>query len=292
LAKDTIVDSLFFPKAIFAAARIEREQLNDTVHSDSLFKLLIARFPGTDYSRRAQEELRVSAITKTRKEQSEEAFREAEKIYFFDNDPKAAVQAYYNVYKKYPDLAIGPKSLYAAAWITDNELQKKKIAKSLYEKICERYPQSGYCKNEAQPRIKVVLDTLEALRKANKDGGASILDPKPADSAKQAAGRQGASDSAKSVAAPIPKLDSASGTGKKIVPPPVDSMHKSAVDSTNTGARPTPAPAPLQRADSPAVQRGTQGPNASPQPMPVLVDTGAMRAGKEKYRQADTAAKR
>lgn len=281
LTKDTIVDSLFFPKAIFAAARIEREQLNDTAHSDSLFKLLIARFPGTDYSRRAQEELRVSAITKTRKEQSAEAFREAEKIYFFDNDPKAAVQAYYNVYKKYPDLAIGPKSLYAAAWITDNELQKKKIAKSLYEKICERYPQSGYCKNEAQPRIKVVLDTLEALRKANRDGGASILDPKPADSAKQAAGGQGVSDSAKSVAGSIPKLDSTSGTGKTVLPP-VDSIHKAVGDSTNSGARPTPAPAPLQRADSPAVQRGMQG------PIPV-VDTAAMRAGKEKYRQADTA---
>lgn len=264
LTKDSIVDSLYFPKAIFAAALIEREQLDDTAHADSLFKLLVARFPGTDYSRRAQEELRVTAITKTRKEQSEDAFKDAEKIYFFDNDAKAAVQAYYGVYKKYPDLDAGPKSLYAAAWITDNELQKKKIAKSLYEKICERYPQSGYCKNEAQPRIKVVLDTLEALRRANKGGAASLLEPKSAvDSVKQ--GVQGTTDSTSAdrqhVSDSVPQLDSASGNGRRMVPP-VDTAPNSPTDSATSVSRPATAPVP-----------GLDG---------------SMEAGRGKYRQVDT----
>jgi outer membrane protein assembly factor BamD (BamD/ComL family) len=297
LTKDTLVDSLFFPKAIFAAAHIEREQLNDTVHSDSLFKLLIARFPGTDYSRRAQEEMRLPSVTRTRKDLAAEAFKDAEKVYFFDNDTKAAVKAYYNVYKKYPDLDVGPKSLYAAAWITDNELQKKKIAKSLYEKICERYPQSGYCKNEAQPRIKVVLDTLEALRRQNKDSDAVFPAPKTADSVKQASIRPGVADStatgsriadsAKSIAGPQPKLDSVSVHGR-MVALPVDTAHKFMVDTEKRGARPIPAPVSLQRVDSPTVQRGTPGSNTSPQPIPVLLDSSAMRAGKEKYRQVDT----
>ena len=279
LTKDTLVDSLFFPKAIFAAALIEREQLNDTVHSDSLFKLLIARFPGTDYSRRAQEEMRLPSVTRTRKDLAAEAFRDAEKVYFFDNDTKAAVKAYYNVYKKYPDLDVGPKSLYAAAWITDNELQKKKIAKSLYEKICERYPKSGYCKNEAQPRIKVVLDTLEALRRQNRDSEAVFPDPtKTADSVKRASirpgvadstatGRLGISDSAKPVGGPLPKSDSASVHGRMVVPT-ADTAHKSRVDSARSGTIPEPV-LPLRRSDSSGLQRGNQSTALSPVPAPT-----------------------
>jgi TolA-binding protein len=309
LTRDSVIDSTFFPKALFAAGRIEREQLNDTARSDSLYRLVIARFPGTAYSRRAQEELRLSTVAKTRKEESIEAFRDAEKIYFFDNDPKAAVQAYYNVYKKYPDMDIGPKSLYAAAWITDNELQKKKIAKSLYEKICERYPESGYCKNEAKPRIKVVLDTLEALRRENKDGGASLFEPKKPDSTlprtDSLSGGVVRADSTRSmrdtvnglppgtsvsVPPPAPGIDSMryyrGGRGV----PPDDMARKSPADSSKPGAQPSVS-APLQSADSSAAQRGIQTSSASPPPIPVLVDTAAMRAGKGKYHQPDTVIK-
>jgi hypothetical protein len=241
LTLDTVVDSSVFPKAFFAAARIEREHLKDTVRSDSLFKILIERFPGTDYSRSAQEILRMPVVVKTRREQSLEAFKEAEKVFFFENDPKTAVQAYYNVYKKYPDLAVGPKSLYAAAWITDNVLQKKKVAKSLYEKICDRYPQSIYCKSEAQPRIKVVLDTLEALRRLNKSGDAALFEPKAADSVKRATGKPIGADSIASAKGSMP--DSAKPMNQPKVPlPGPDSLARSQQGPAMPYKQPTPAP--------------------------------------------------
>jgi tetratricopeptide (TPR) repeat protein len=254
LTGDSLVDSLFFPKAMLAAAQIRCEQLKDTVRGDSLYRLLVARFPGTGYARRAQEKLRspAAAVTRTRGEQSMDAFLEAERVYFSENDTKAAVQAYYNVYKKYPDLDVGPKSLYAAAWITDNELRKKKVAKSLYEKICERYPKSVYCQNEAQPRIKVVRDTLEALRRENKGGESALLEPKPVDSAKQPQGTPGSADSA-ATAAPLP-ADSA-GPG-----------NMPGTDSAGTPAS-TQSPAPLP-GNSPAQQ-----PPEKPEVRPTVQDS-------------------
>jgi tetratricopeptide (TPR) repeat protein len=156
------------PKAFYAAAFIARRDFMDTVRSDSLYTLLAARFPESDYSRRAQEEMKIVPVTATRQERAAEAFRSAEKKYLFESDTKNAVQAFYNVYREYPDLDIAAKSLFTAAWFTDNELEKKKVAKSLYEKICDRYPASIYCTKEAQPRLKAVRDTLEVLHRERK----------------------------------------------------------------------------------------------------------------------------
>ncbi|MGA2506832.1 MAG: tetratricopeptide repeat protein [Chitinispirillaceae bacterium] len=169
IVNDTAVDtSGAVPKAFFAAAFIVRKDFKDTVRSDSLYKLLIAGFPGTDYARRAQEEMKTVLVTPTRKELAAEAFRSAEKKYLIDGDTRGAIQAFYDVYREYPNLDIASKSLFVAAWLTDNELEKKKVAKSLYEKICDRYPASMYCTKEAQPRLKAVRDTLEALRQERK----------------------------------------------------------------------------------------------------------------------------
>jgi tetratricopeptide (TPR) repeat protein len=161
MARDTAV-----PKALFAAAFIARRDFRDTLRSDSLCRLLIERFPGSDFIGSIREEMKsLTAPMKTRRELAAEAFRTAEKGYCAGGDNKSAVQAFYNIYREYTDLAIASKSLFVAAWLTDNELQKKKVAKALYEKICDRYPGSIYCTKEAQPRLKAVLDTLESLRR-------------------------------------------------------------------------------------------------------------------------------
>jgi TolA-binding protein len=170
LAADSARDSLFTPKSLCAAAAIARKEFKDTLLSDSLYRRLVAEYPGSDYIDQAKREMQSAHSLKTRKEQAEMSFRDAEKKWLYENDVKGAVQAFFNTYKEYTDLEIAPKSLFVAAWLTDNELQKKKTAKSLYEKICDRFPKSLYCINEAQPRLKTVIDTLEALRRMRKEG--------------------------------------------------------------------------------------------------------------------------
>jgi len=163
-AADSSADSIHRPKAICAAAYIEKYSLKDTVRADSLFALVLARYPEDENARRVLTELKdvPDSVVTTRKGRAFSAFRAAEKKYLNEGDIKGAVQAFFNIYKEYSDLEIAPKSLYVAAWLTDNDLRMKKTAKTLYEKICERYPKSIYCTAEAKPRIQIALDTMKA----------------------------------------------------------------------------------------------------------------------------------
>jgi tetratricopeptide (TPR) repeat protein len=239
-APDTCVS-----RALFAAGYIARKDFGDTARSDSLYRLLGERFPGSDYIAGIRGESSGFASLKTRRELAAEAFRNAEKQYCAGVDVRAAVQAYYQVYREYPDLDIAEKSLFAAAWITDNELQKKKVAKSLYEKICERYPKSLYCTNEAKPKLKTVIDTLEALRREREGTAGTAVQGRPAaaqdsgaivDSLKAAAAK---GDSAAGQPAPAdsamldnPKMDPRARmmmeppSRRNDAPPPQDSLYK------------------------------------------------------------------
>lgn len=170
IAGDSARDSIYTPKSLCAAASLARREFKDTLFSDSLYRKLIAEFPGSDFIGQAQKEMRSGGAIKTRRELAEESFLAAETAWIRGNDVKGAVQKFYATYKEYIDLEIAPKSLFVAAWLTDNELQKKKTAKSLYEKICDRFPTSLYCTKESQPRLKAVIDTLEALRRLQREG--------------------------------------------------------------------------------------------------------------------------
>ncbi len=163
-AADSSADSLHRPRALCAAAYIAKNSLKDTVRADSLFSLVLSQYPEDENARRVMKELKdvPDSVATTRKGRAAAAFREAEKMYVDDSNIKGAVQAFFNIYKEYSDLEIAPKSLFVAAWLTDTELRKKKAAKALYEKICDRYPTSIYCTREAKPKIQTALDTLKA----------------------------------------------------------------------------------------------------------------------------------
>jgi hypothetical protein len=163
LCNDSTIGAEIKPKSLCAAAFIARDDLKDTVRADSLFKYIIITFPATNFAKISQEQLHVPVTIKTRADSAQNAYVKAENLFFNEDKTTDAIKAYFGVYKNYPELPIAPKSLFLAAWLSDEYLQKNKTAKKLYEKICEKYPKSIYCINEAQPRLKIVTDTLKAL---------------------------------------------------------------------------------------------------------------------------------
>jgi tetratricopeptide (TPR) repeat protein len=171
------------PKALYSAAWIARYALADSAKADSLFKLLIVRYPANIYAQKAQAARGETITVFTRQDSARDAFDAAEKLFYADNRPDSAAQAYVEVYKKYPDSDFGPKSLYAAAWINDNVLDKNRTAKILYEMLCDSFPSSSYCQNEARPRLKVVTDSLAAMRVRRKPGAQAAGAPLPAQKA-------------------------------------------------------------------------------------------------------------
>jgi TolA-binding protein len=177
LSADTAVDSTYRPRSLLAAAFVARHDLGKEAGSDSLFNIIISEYGGTEYARRAQIELDVEVTAVTRREMAERDYRAAETQ--MESDPVGAVKAFYGVYQQYSDMDIAPKSLYAAAWYTDNALHKNGAAMTLYEELCDKYPESTYCKTAAAPRVALARDSIEVRKRrraASGDGGAVELD--------------------------------------------------------------------------------------------------------------------
>ncbi|MBN1575340.1 MAG: tetratricopeptide repeat protein [Chitinispirillaceae bacterium] len=169
ISRDTTLDTGLIPKALCQAALIARDQLHDTLQGDSIFRLIIKRYPATEYAKTGQHELALPLTIKTRKDSAMEAYRHAEKLFYQENDVKGAIRAFFELSKNFPELPVSAKSLFAAAWFSDNVLLKKQTAKTLYEKICDKYPETVYCTDQAKPRIKIVVDTLEKLDRLRKE---------------------------------------------------------------------------------------------------------------------------
>jgi hypothetical protein len=152
-----------------------------------LFRVVLKDYEGTAYARRAQIELDVEVTVVLRRELAEREFRAAEAL--TEADMVEAVKAFYNVYKIYYELDVAPKSLHAAAWYTDNSLHKNRAAMTLYEELCEKYPESKECKTSAEPRLAVARDSIAVRKKRREErakaaaaDSAVVKEPIPADS--------------------------------------------------------------------------------------------------------------
>lgn len=165
---DSTINRELAAKALSSAAFITKDELRDSVKADSLFRIILDKYPVSIYAKIAQKELNLPLTVLTRPDSAYIAFKEAEELFYDKNDVKGAIQSFYALAKKYSELDIAPKALYAAAWYSDNVLQKKSTAKTLYEKICELYRTSVYCSTSADIKIKTLRDTLAILNEAKK----------------------------------------------------------------------------------------------------------------------------
>jgi TolA-binding protein len=194
LARDSVTDTAIIPKALCQAALIARDDLHDTVTCDSIFTSIIARYPASEYAKTGQEALRMKVTIKTRQDSASEAYRDAEHRLYQKNDVKGAIRSFFEVSKQYPELPIAAKSLYAAAWFSDNVLYKNVTAKKLYEKICEKYPETIYCTEQAKPRMKIVADTLAKLDQLRRENEKHIQNQKKVPVAKDTITQKPGSD--------------------------------------------------------------------------------------------------
>ncbi|GBU20937.1 hypothetical protein R80B4_00824 [Fibrobacteres bacterium R8-0-B4] len=172
LAADTAADSTYRPRSLLAAAFTARDGLKNEALADSLLRVVAAEYGSTEYARRAQIELDVEVTVVTRRETAERDFRAAETM--TESNMVEAVKAFYGVYQQYPDLGIAPKSLYAAAWYTDNALHKNRAAMTLYEELCAKYPESDYCKTAAAPRLAVARDSINVRKRRRTAAGGGL----------------------------------------------------------------------------------------------------------------------
>ncbi|MBN1980013.1 MAG: tetratricopeptide repeat protein [Chitinivibrionales bacterium] len=169
IASDRTADSASVMKSLYAQAWIHRFIKRDTLTSDSLYRKIIQRYPSSLVAQKSQRDIGQVVTVETRQDSAKRAFIEAERLYFEEHDPVAAVNAYYRVSKKYRDIAdVAAESIYAAAWICDVVLSKNQKAFELYKMLCDSFPTSALCVNAAILKVKVVEDTLKIINNLEK----------------------------------------------------------------------------------------------------------------------------
>ncbi len=162
---DSLADSITVMKAFYGLAWISMNMKKDTVTADSIFSMIIEKYPATVAAKKAQEALGMKVTIETREDSALADYAEAEILWMEKGKEIKAVNSFYKLAKRYSDLEdIASSALYSAGWICDNVLHKNKNALKFYRKLCELYPESGLCVDEAKPRIKIVDDTLAVLK--------------------------------------------------------------------------------------------------------------------------------
>ncbi|HHM24308.1 MAG TPA: tetratricopeptide repeat protein, partial [Bacteroidetes bacterium] len=169
------------PRWLFSMAYL-KDQQGDTLAADSLYRELIADFPGTEYSNFARKRLGLSYRQKE-KDPAEELFCRAEDFLFKKNEPDSALFYYRQVLEKFPKSDFAPKALYAIGWVYDWVLFDNQKAREAYEELKEKYPKSPYSK-EASVKIAALEQAKkreEAAAKGAKDSAQTKAKPAPAE---------------------------------------------------------------------------------------------------------------
>ena len=151
-------------KSLYAASWIAKYALQDSLKADSLYNVLINNYPHNAFSKQALTIKGINTNLYTREDSARSEFEAAEKLLIIDKKADSAAMAYLDVFNRYKNTEFGPKSLYAAAWINDFILEKNRTAKILYDILCDSFPSSSYCINEAKSRLKIVEDSIAALK--------------------------------------------------------------------------------------------------------------------------------
>jgi len=147
-------------RTLLALGALHLDALGDSSKADSILSILIETY-SNPYAQQAQRMLGREVTIQTDQDRSHQLFREAERALYIEDNPKEAVRLFAEIYKQFPDLPIGRKSLLTMAWIFDEKLFKKRSAKELYERICKDNPDDYYCNTYARPR----LESVEAQKK-------------------------------------------------------------------------------------------------------------------------------
>ena len=220
------------PQALYSYIYILESVHGDTAAADSFRKQLIEFYPDTPQADACRKQLGLVKPRKKTKDGAEEMYTQAEHLLWDENDPKAALDMYAELVKKYPDSELVPKALYAAGWVCENKLQANEQAAEIFQMLVDKYPDSPYAQQVKAP--------LEELKRAKEEAAKAALASTdstraPADSA---ATTVAAADSAGTAAPDTAEVqladtsaveDTISVPGKKKLPSVVPAVDKTSI---------------------------------------------------------------
>ncbi len=131
-------------KGLYAIAWINGNILAKKDESDSLFRVIIKKYPATDYAKAAQKALGGPDSIRTHADSVIIDFLAAESLYSDPLKCKNAIASFQQFVDKWPKDILAQKAMFAIAWLNENCLYDNAAAETAYRAIHKAYPETDY----------------------------------------------------------------------------------------------------------------------------------------------------
>jgi TolA-binding protein len=144
-------DSVYSRRAFLALAWLESQPETpggSRERADSLYQAVLARYPGTEWAKQAEQNLGLPPTVQTNDDKAHLLFLEAERRRFADeNVSTRVIPAYREIVKQYPASSEASKSLFIVAYLQEQmafgpprSAAASDSAKAVYEEVSRGYP--------------------------------------------------------------------------------------------------------------------------------------------------------
>ncbi len=160
-----VEDTAYSKRAFFALAWLE-EEAGNSARADSLYRVMLARWPGTEWAKRAEIELGLPSTVRTADDKARDLFLAAEALMVAGAPPARVAPAYRRVIEEYPQSRIAPRAQYALAVLAERAAvaapgqEAADSAKAAYEAVRDAYPGTPYA--DAADRWIASLESVVA----------------------------------------------------------------------------------------------------------------------------------
>lgn len=162
IVADSACDSLYGKRAAYALSVMYRENKKDTARSDSMLKLILDRYPDSEYAKAAQKELGVPVTVRTPEDSAREAFIEAETVLWENRTYREAAALYDSLSIRYAHTRFGAKAAFTSAWIYDEMLHDSAAAAERYMRVKKDFKETKYA-GEAEKKLKAAIFGVKAV---------------------------------------------------------------------------------------------------------------------------------
>jgi len=167
---DKRIDSTHIARALYSLSYVFQDFKEDTVLAETVLADLVDIFPETDHAEGARKILGMQ-LMKDRVDSAMIIYKQAEEVFFRDDDIEAAFELWDRVIEEYPQSVYAQKSAYAKAWHYEHTLFNLDDAIVMYQALVDSFPESPYVAT-----VKPKLAAVDKVRKAEEAKQKAIAD--------------------------------------------------------------------------------------------------------------------
>ena len=146
--------SPYVPRALFTLAQLYgKDSAAAGPRSDSLYKVIVERFPDSEFAVESRRLLGLPPVKRTR-DVVGDSYSRGENL-MMSGSAEAAVDTFRLIARAYPASNWSSRALYAAGWLYENRLANQDSAIAQYERLIRLYPATPYA-IQVRPKIAEV----------------------------------------------------------------------------------------------------------------------------------------